>query len=54
LKPKPKIIRLNLFPTNKPAIALYRKYGFKKVATIPKQIEFQGKLLDEIIMLLNL
>ena len=54
LKPKPKIIRLNVFPTNKPAIALYRKYGFKKVATIPKQIEFQGKLLDEIIMLLNL
>jgi ribosomal protein S18 acetylase RimI-like enzyme len=54
LKPRPKIIRLSVFPTNKPALALYKKYGFKKVASIPKQIQYQGKLIDEIVMLKNL
>ena len=53
LEPKPKIIRLSVFPTNKPAIGLYKKLGFKKVAKIPKQIQYKGKLLDEIIMLLK-
>lgn len=51
LKPKPKIIRLSVFQTNQPAIKLYRKFGFKKVAKIPKQIKFKEKLIDEIIML---
>jgi len=50
---KPKIIRLSVFPTNKAAIGLYKKLGFKKVAKIPKQIQYKGKLLDEIIMLLK-
>lgn len=54
LKPKPKIIRLSVFPTNKPAIGLYRKFGFEKVAKIPKQTQYKGKLVDEIIMLLYL
>ena len=51
LKPKPKILKLDVFPINKPAINLYKKYNFKKVATIPKQREFKGRLYDEIIML---
>ena len=54
LKPKPKIIRLSVSPDNKPAIGLYRKLGFKKVAAIPKQIQYKGKLLNEIIMLLDM
>ncbi|MBZ1345263.1 MAG: GNAT family N-acetyltransferase [Candidatus Nealsonbacteria bacterium] len=54
LKPKPKIIRLSVFPINKPAISFYKKFGFKRVAKIPKQIQYKGKLLDEIIMLLEL
>jgi len=54
LRPKPKIIRLSVFSTNKPALALYKKFGFKKVAKIPKQIQYQGKLIDEIIMILYL
>jgi len=54
LKPQPKIIRLNVFSTNKLAIRLYKKYGFKITAKIPKQIEFKKKLVDEIIMLLYL
>ncbi len=51
LKPKPKILKLDVFPINKPAINLYKKYNFKKVASIPNQREFQGKLYDEIVML---
>lgn len=54
LKPKLKIIRLSVFSANKPAIKLYRKFGFKKAAKIPGQFEYQGKLLDEIVMLLYL
>lgn len=54
LKPKPQIIRLSVFSTNEPAIKLYQKYGFKKTAKIPKQIQHKGKLVDEIIMLLYL
>lgn len=54
LKPPPKIIRLSVFPDNKPAINLYKKFGFKKVATIPKQFEYEDKLLNEIVMLLYL
>lgn len=54
LKPAPKIIRLSVFSTNKPAINLYKKCGFKKVAEIPNQIDLGGKLVNEIIMLLYL
>jgi len=45
-----KFIRLSVFSTNKPALAFYKKLGFKKVARIPKQINYKGKLVDEIIM----
>lgn len=48
---KPKFIRLSVFATNKPAIILYKKYGFKEIARIPKQIKYKGKLIDEIIMM---
>lgn len=54
LKPRPKIIRLSVYPNNKPAVALYRKFGFRKVAEIPKQIQYRGKFLNEVIMLLEL
>ena len=50
LKPIPKCIRLGVYPNNKPALALYKKSGFKKVAVIPKQITFGKKMIDEIIM----
>ena len=51
LKPRPKFIRLNIFSTNKPAIELYKKFGFKIAAKIPKQFEFKRKLVNELIML---
>jgi len=54
LKPQPKIIRLSVFSTNKIAQNLYQKFGFKTVAQIPKQVQYQGKLVDEIIMIKEL
>jgi len=54
LKPKPKIIKLFVFANNEPAIRLYEKIGFRQVAILPDQIQFQGKLIDEICMQLYL
>jgi len=51
LKPKPKIIQLEVYENNIPAINLYKKMGFKTVAKIPDQIKWKGKLLSEYIML---
>lgn len=53
LKPAPKFIKLSVFSTNKPAINLYKKCGFKKAAEIPNQMEYKGKLVGETIMLLR-
>ena len=51
LKPGPKIIQLEVYSNNLPAINLYKKMGFKIVAKIPDQIQWKGKLIDEYIML---
>ena len=49
--PKPKMMRLSVLETNKRAMDLYKKFGFKTVARIPKQILIKRKLVDEIVML---
>jgi len=54
LKPTLKIIKLFVFANNTPAIKLYEKTGFKQVAVLPDQVQFQGKLVDEICMQLYL
>lgn len=54
LKPRPKIIRLSVYRGNLPALNLYKKVGFQQVALIPKQIQFKGKFINELIMLLDL
>lgn len=54
LNPKPKIIQLEVYSNNKPAINLYKKTGFKIVAKVPKQVQYQGKLVADIIMILYL
>lgn len=51
IKPKPKIIQLEVYSNNLPAINLYKKMGFKTVAKIPDQIQWNKKLIDEYIML---
>ena len=53
LNPKPKIIQLEVYTNNKPAIGLYKKMGFKQIAKLPKQIQYKGKLIDELVMLLH-
>ena len=53
LKPKPKFIRLSVFQGNIPAYYLYKKMGFQRVAKIPQQVQYNGKLIDEIVMLLK-
>ncbi|MFH0854510.1 MAG: N-acetyltransferase [bacterium] len=50
-KLKVKIIKIPVFSTNKPAIGLYKNRGFKKVARVPKQFQYKGKMVDEIILL---
>jgi len=50
LKPSPKIIELDVYECNKPAIALYKKMGFKPVAKVPNRMQYKGKLITEIIM----
>ena len=54
LKPRPRFFRISVFSTNKPAIGLYKKQGFKKVAQVTKQVRYGGKLVDEIIMVYEL
>jgi len=51
LKPRPKIIRLSAYATNKPAITFYKNLGFKEVARIPKQGKIRDKFVAEVIML---
>ena len=51
LKPTPKQFQLEVYANNTPAIALYKKMGFKIVAKIPKQIQYKGKLIGEYIMI---
>jgi len=51
LKPKPKILELCVFPTNIPALNLYKKHGFKEVARIPKDLNYKGKLIDSVVMI---
>jgi len=52
-KLRPKIIKLSVFENNKIAQNLYKKFGFKKAAKIPKQIQYKGKLINRIIMTLE-
>jgi RimJ/RimL family protein N-acetyltransferase len=42
---------LGVFINNKPAIKLYKKYGFKEVARLPKFFLHKGKYVDDIMMM---
>jgi RimJ/RimL family protein N-acetyltransferase len=45
-----RIIALDVYSFNTPAQGLYRKVGFRKVATIPDGVLLRGKLHDEYLM----
>jgi len=45
-KMKPKNIFLHVAKPNKPAQNLYKKLGFKKIATFPKWFKHKGKYVD--------
>lgn len=47
------IIELGVFATNKAAIALYKKLGFKPYGRLPKSLKYKGKYVDEIFMYKN-
>ena len=51
LKPTPKFFQLEVYENNAPAIALYKKMGFKIVAKLPKQIQWKSKLIGTYIMM---
>jgi RimJ/RimL family protein N-acetyltransferase len=42
---------LGVFGSNKKAIRLYKKYGFKEVARLPKFFLHKGKYVDDILMM---
>jgi ribosomal protein S18 acetylase RimI-like enzyme len=46
-----KMFQLEVYENNKPAIALYKKMGFKEVARVPKAVQFNNKLIGEYIMI---
>ncbi len=50
---KIKIVLLNVFDGNKPAMSLYKKMGFKPVAKLPKRIQYRDKLISETVMMLD-
>jgi hypothetical protein len=45
-----KKVNLSVFHTNRYAISLYKRFGFKKVGRKKKQFCLNGKYVDEIIM----
>ena len=45
-----KVIELQVFGENKPALNLYKKLGFTSFGVLPRSIDFRGKLLDEVYM----
>ncbi|MFA5177953.1 MAG: N-acetyltransferase [Candidatus Paceibacterota bacterium] len=45
-----KIVKLDVFAKNKPAIGLYKKLGFQKIGLIKGGASYYGKYEDEFIM----
>jgi RimJ/RimL family protein N-acetyltransferase len=48
------LVELEVFANNERARQLYSKIGFKKVGTVPKKIQRNGKLIDEVVMYIHL
>jgi len=53
-KERLKIILLAVYENNLPAIALYRKLGFKEVGRTPKGVYWKGKYIDDVRMAIEI
>ncbi|MFZ3074100.1 MAG: GNAT family N-acetyltransferase [Minisyncoccales bacterium] len=53
-KPEIEMITLDAVADNQPAVALYQKTGFRKVAVLPEYFRHRGELLDIVVMNLYL
>ena len=51
LQVSPKLIKISAFGNNEPALRLYKKMGFERVAVIPKQFKYRNKYADEVIFI---
>lgn len=49
-----KVVGLEVFESNKRAIHLYEKIGFKKVGLIPKRIYRNGRFINNVIMTIEI
>jgi len=49
-KQRIKIILLAVYESNLPALALYRKLGFKEVGRTPKGVYWKGRYIDDVRM----
>jgi RimJ/RimL family protein N-acetyltransferase len=45
-----KLITLRVYEFNRKAIAMYRKFGFRKVARLPNRVTYKGKLYATFVM----
>lgn len=51
---KLKILTLEVYSTNKRAIHVYEKLGFKETGRIPKGLFRNGKYIDQVVMVKEL
>ena len=47
-------IELRVFANNTPAVALYKKMGFKEVGTLKDRFRIQGQSIDDTVMVLGI
>jgi len=45
-----KLVVLEVFKVNKPAMILYKKLGFKKYGELPKALKHKGKYMSDVFM----
>lgn len=46
-----RMVKLDCFATNVPALSLYQKLGFREVGRIPKSLFYKNQYVDEVIMI---
>ncbi len=49
-----RLVELSVFATNEVALDLYKKVGFEKIGVVPSKMLRRGKLIDEVLMHIDL